>query len=125
MSADTEDEKSIGIKIIVTFDEAYRAYQGTLAAVIRIRRPDAEVITTEPEKIDELARRLAPDLVIGSRSEDEGPDGVRAWIELAPGPTQTTKVRVGGRRSEMTNPTLDKLLMVIEEVVQLKRTGDL
>jgi hypothetical protein len=125
VSADTEDEKSIGIKIIVTFDEAYRAYQGTLAAVIRILRPDAEVITTEPEKIDELARRLAPDLVIGSRSEDEGPDGVRAWIELAPSPTQTTKVRVGGRRSEMTNPTLDKLLMVIEDVEQLKRAGDL
>jgi hypothetical protein len=32
---------------------------------------------------------------------------------------------VDGQYSEVVNPTLDKLLVIIEEVAQLKRMGDL
>ena len=124
MSANIEHKKT-QIKIIVALDEEYRAYQGTLAATIRILRPDAEVMTVEPEKVRGAAKRFGPDIVIGSRSEDGDLEDVRAWIELAVDPARSMKVRVDGQYSEVVNPTLDKLLEIIEEVAQLKRMDDL
>ena len=72
-----------------------------------------------------MARRFGPDIVRGSRSEDGDLEDVRAWIELAVDPARSTKVRVDGQYSEVVNPTLDKLLVIIEEVAQLKRMDDL
>lgn len=119
-----ENEEWTEIRIIVAFEDEYRAYQGTLAAAIRILRPDAEVVAAELERIDEVAKRFGPDLVIGSPLKDTDLDGVRAWIELSLDPAQLTKVNVDGKYSEMINPTLDKLLVIFEEVAQLTQTSD-
>jgi len=125
VSTEIERKRTTGIKILVAFDDDYRAYQGTLAATIRILRPDGEVMAVEPEKMRGVAKRFGPDIVISSRFYDEDLGDVRAWIKLALDPTQSTEVRVDGQHSEMINPTLDKLLVIIEEVAQRKRTGDL
>jgi len=112
------------IRIIVAFEAEYYAYQGTLAATIRILRPDAEVVAAELERIDEVVKRFGPDIVIGSPFKDADLDGVRAWVELSLDPAQLTKVNVDGKYSEMFNPTLDKLLVIIEKVAQLTQTSD-
>ena len=112
------------IRVIVAFEDEYRAYQGTLSAAIRILRPDAEVVAAELERLDEVVKRFAPDIVIGSPFKDADLDGVRAWIELSLNPAQLTKVNVDGKYSEMFNPTLDKVLVIIEEVAQLTQTSD-
>ena len=124
MSIGTQHDRT-GIKIIIGFDDEYHAYRETLAATIRILRPEAEVMTVEQEKIGAVVKRFGPDIVIGGQFKDGVLDDVRAWIELALDPTQSTKVRVDGQYSEVVNPTLDKLLVIIEEVAQLKRMGDL
>lgn len=113
-----------GIKIIVVFEDEYRAYRGALAATIRILRPNSEVVIAEPGKIGGVVERFGPDIVIGSRFEAEDLDGVRAWIKLSLDPTRSTKVRVSGEDSEMINPTLDKLLAIIDDVEPLTRAGD-
>ena len=120
-----ENEEWTEIKIIVAFEDEFRAYQGTLAAAIRILRPEAEVMTAEPEKISWVAKRFLPDIVIGSPYKDTDLEGVSAWIELSLDPAQVTKVNVDGQYSEIANPTLDKLLAIIEEVALLTRTSDL
>jgi len=125
VSTNSGHERKTGIKILVAFDDAYRAYQGTLVATIRILRQDVEVMAAEPEKMSELAKRFDPDIVIGGSFKDEDLDDLRVWIELALDPSQSTKVLVDGQYSEMINPTLDKLLAIIEEVAQRRRTGDL
>ncbi|HJQ29068.1 MAG TPA: hypothetical protein VJ827_06985 [Rubrobacter sp.] len=66
-----------------------------------------------------------PDIVICSQPKDCDANFLRAWIELSLDPTQPTKVRVDGEYSEVINPTLDALLVIIDEVVQLTRAGDL
>ena len=123
MSTESEREEKTEIKVMIAFDNEYRAYQGALSAAIRILRPDAEVMTVEPEKLGAVAKRFCPDIVIGSRFEDDDLDDARAWIELALNPTQATRVLVHGEYAEITNPTLDKLLVIIEEVAQRKPTG--
>lgn len=125
MSISIENEEWTEIKIIVAFEDEFYAYQGTLAAAIRILCPEAEVMTAEPEKLSRVAKHFGPDIVIGNPCKDTDLEGVPAWIELSLDPAQLTKVNVDGEYSEMVNPTLDKLLAIIEEVAQLTRTRDL
>jgi hypothetical protein len=47
-----------------------------------------------------------------------------AWVELSIDSTRVTKVCLGGRYSEVTNPTLEVLLAVIDEVEELIRTNN-
>jgi stage V sporulation protein SpoVS len=124
MSASIEHEERTAIKIIVAFENEFRAYQGTLAATIGILRPDAEVMTAEPEKLKAVAKRFEPDIVIGSQFKYEDLLGVPAWIQLSLDPAHSTKVSMDGHYSEISNPTLDKLLAIIEQVAQLTRTND-
>ena len=47
-----------------------------------------------------------------------------AWVELSVDPTRPSKICVGGRYSESTNPTLEVLLAVIDEVEELIQTNN-
>jgi hypothetical protein len=125
VSLSFENNEWTEIRIIIAFEDEFRAYQETLAATIRILRPEAEVTTAEPEKISWVAKRFSPDIVIGNTCKDTDLEGVPAWIDLSLDPAQVTRVNVDGEYSEIANPTLDKLLAIIEEVAQLTRTGDL
>ena len=88
-------------------------------------RPDAAVVTAEAHEIRGVVERYGPEIVICSLPKDGDANYVRAWIELSLDPLQPTKVRVNGEHSEVINPTLDALLVIIDEVEQLARTGDL
>lgn len=116
MGTGIEDGKSTDVRVIVAFEQAFHAYQETLAVAIRILRPDAEVMTVEPEKISGAAKRFSPDLVIGSPFDEADVGSVPAWVELSIDPAQASRVNVNGDYSEMVNPTLDKLLVILEEV---------
>ena len=106
------------IKILITFEDTYYAYQGALAAAINILRPEVEVKTVEPEELRGMVERFEPDMVIGSGFNEENMRGVPAWVGLSLDPASSTRVNVCGNYSEIVNPTLDKLLEIIEEVEQ-------
>jgi CMP-2-keto-3-deoxyoctulosonic acid synthetase len=114
-------EKATEIRIVISFAQGFHAYQGALAAAIKILRPDAEVITVEPDKISEATKRFGPDVVITSRPEQANTEGVAAWVELSLDPSQASKVNLNGDRSEIANPTLDKLIGIIEKAAQLQQ----
>ena len=118
MASGIEDGEAADIKVIVAFEKAFHAYQEALAAAIRILRPDAEVMTIEPEKISGAARRFGPDVVIGSTFDEAEVEGVPVWVELSPDPSRASRVRMYGEYSEMVNPTLDKLLAILEEATR-------
>jgi len=93
-----------------------------IAAAIRVLRPHAEVESTTLEALGEAVERFDPELVICSRPNTVDPGGRIAWVELSIDPTRPSKVCVGGRYSESTNPTVEVLLAVIDEVEELIRT---
>lgn len=107
------------MRILVSFEPGYLAYQSAIAASIRILRPRAEVQTTTPDALGERVERFDPELVICSRPNTVDPGGRIAWVELSLESTRPSKVCVGGRHSELTNPTLEALLAVIDEVEKL------
>jgi hypothetical protein len=114
-------ERMDKIKILISFENEYHIYQGIIAATIRILRPHAEVDTVGLEALGEKVERFGPQVVISSLSRIANSDDVSAWIQLSIDPAQPTKIYAGKRCSEMFNPTLDKLLPVIDGSEPIRR----
>ena len=114
----------VEIRILVAFEQVYRSYQGVIAAAIRVLRPHAEVETATLEALGEEIERFDPELVICSRPSTAGPGDRIAWVEISIESTRPSKICVGGRYSESTNPTLEVLLAVIDEVDESIRTNN-
>ena len=112
------------MRILVSFEPGYLAYQGAIAGAIRILRPLTEVQTTTPNALGEEVERLDPELVICTRPNTVDPGGRIAWFELSLESTRPSKVCVGGRHSEPTNPTLEVMLEVIDEIEKLTQTDN-
>lgn len=108
----------------MTFEDEYRAYRDVIAAGIRSLRPRAEVATVGLNALDLAIERLDPQVVVCSRPYTADPGGGLAWVEVSLDPTRPTKVWFGGRRWESTEPTLDLLLVVIDEAERLARTNE-
>ena len=104
------------MRVLVAFEDDYRAYREVIAAGIGVLRPRAEVRTANPDALEEELERFKPQVVICGRPESASPSDVPAWIELSLDPLRPGRIRVGDRRWESTNPTLDVLLGVIDEV---------
>ena|SRR5215216_6588728 len=102
--------------ILVVLEDDYRAYRETIGAGLRILRTGCQVEAAALEALEEEVERFEPKVVIcsGHKTVDSG--GRPAWIELSLDPTSPTKISVGGRYLERTNPTLEELLEVIDEV---------
>ena len=112
------------MRILVAFGDDYRTYRDVIAAGISILRPRVEVETASLETLGERIEHYGPELVICCGHEAAPSGGVPAWVELSIDPTLPAKISVGGRYSERTNPTLEVLLTVIDEVEELIRTNN-
>jgi hypothetical protein len=102
----------------VALENDYRAYQDVLAVGVRILHPHAEVKTAELETLEEEIKRFEPQVLICDRPEplDSGRWG--AWLEISVDPTRPTKISAGEHSCEKTNPTMEELLAMIDEIEQ-------
>jgi hypothetical protein len=112
------------MRILVAFEYNFRAYRETIAAAIRVLRPGVEVETTSLDALGEHIERFDPHLVICSQSNTIYAGSRLAWVELSLDPLHPSKICVGGRYSERTNPTLGMLLEVIDEVKVVIQTNN-
>jgi len=111
------------MRILVAFEEDYRAYREVIAAGIRILRQHAEVETSSLDALREQIEHFDPQVVICGGHEATHSGDRPAWVELSLDSTLTAKVSVGGRYSEWTNPTLEVLLAILDEVEDLTLTS--
>lgn len=109
------------MRLLVAFEDEYRAYQGAIASAIQVLRPGMEVKTTETDALKEELSRFAPQAVICSRPEGSDPNGRVAWIELPPEPNRTAVARLGDHRFELDNPSLETVLQVVDKAELLLR----
>src|SRR3712207_3030131 len=102
------------MRLLVAFEEKYRAYQGAIASAIAILRPSVEMETGEISILTEELARFAPQAVICSLPEGPDPGERVAWVELPPESDRAARVRLGDRRFETDNPSLEEVLEVID-----------
>lgn len=116
-----EKMRSTKTRILVAFENDYRAYAGALSKAIRASGQHLHVTTTGLEALQTQVARLHPHLVISSvpnlaaKLQEEEGKLLLAWVELSLDPHQPSKFCVSGRRWESLNPSLEELLDVVEE----------
>ena len=107
----------VAIRILVALEDNFRAYRDTITACLQALRPRAATKSVGLEALEVEIERFEPQVVICSSGHKAvGFDGWLAWIELSLDPTSPTKISVRGRCFERTNPTLEELLEVIDEI---------
>jgi hypothetical protein len=110
------------MRILVAFEDDYRAYADALAKAIRAARPHLDVAMVGLEPLLTEVARLDPHLVICSSpnpAAEQQEEGKLAWVELSVDPHRPSRFCVSGRRWESLNPSLEELLGVVEETEQL------
>jgi hypothetical protein len=105
----------------VALDDDYRAYREVIATGIRLVRPNIEVATTGVDALEEEVARLDPHVVICNLPATAGSGERVPWVELSLDPTRPSVVCIGESYSERSNPTLEALLQVIDEVDRTMR----
>ena len=109
------------MRVLVAFDEAYRAYGEFLAAAIRRARPHLEAKAVLWDALEEELHHSDPYLVICSPPVPENPVSSReAWVELSVDPQQPSRIRLGEQRLEKLNPSLEEMLWVVDEARKLE-----
>jgi len=109
----------IDVRVLVAFEDDYRSYREVIATGIRVLRPRTEVETAPMEELEEQIERFDPQLVVCSRPNTLASRRCAAWVELPLDPTRPTKICVAGRYSKRSNPEVEVLIAVIDEVEQL------
>lgn len=105
-------------------DDDYRSYRGAIAAVIQVLRPYIEVDTVNLDGFDERLERFDPHVVICTLPVTTTSGERLAWVQLSLDPLRPSVFCVRGRYSEQTNPALDSLIAVIDDVEKFVETRD-
>ncbi|QIN80146.1 hypothetical protein GBA65_18295 [Rubrobacter marinus] len=103
------------MRILVAFEDEYRAFRDAIAGAFRLLRPADEVETAELGTLRERVARFDPHLVVTGLPNAFGSGGRVAWVQLSPDPNRPSSVCVGGRRWEAANPSMEDLVSVTEE----------
>jgi hypothetical protein len=111
------------MRILISYEESYRVYSDALQRAIRGLRPEAEVTVCSLAQIGEQLESLDPNLVVSSNPNTVDPGGRAAWYRLSPEPDEASEACLGGRRWRRSNPPLEELLALIDEVEALVRSG--
>ena len=111
----------IRARILVAYEEEYRAYREAIAAGVRLLRPRAEVRAAAPAELEAELERFAPHVVVCGVRGRQDPGDVVAWVGLPPEVGRPARVRVGEGRREEAGLTLEGLLGIVDEAEALVR----
>jgi|SRR5215210_4191555 len=113
------------MRVLLAFEEEYRAYIGAVANAIRTFRSHVEVALTNTQELEAEVERFNPQLVICSSPIPSNPVDPQliSSIEISPESDQPSSFRVGERHWESTNPTLGETLSVVDETNLLYRAS--
>jgi hypothetical protein len=110
----------IRVRVLVAFEDTYRAYGDAIVRAIRSTYPRLEVLAVAD--VRELEAQVAlfdPHLVITSRSSHPASPASRhgrlSRVKLSVDPNQPSLLCVDGQVRESLNPSLEELLVVVED----------
>jgi hypothetical protein len=111
----------IRVRVLVAFEDTYRAYGDAIVRAIRNTYPRLEVVVAVAD-LRELEAQVAlfdPHLVISSRSSHPAPLASRrgrlSRVKLSVDPDQPSLLCINGQRWESLNPSLEELLDVVND----------
>jgi hypothetical protein len=110
-------------RVLVLLTNEPRAYRESIAQVFRQLRPNVEVVTAEPDELEDRVLSLAPQMVIFSEATDLVRERVPIWVELYPGYGPRSVIGVGEERSTIEEIQLSDLLSALDRAEHLAQQG--
>ena len=111
------------IRVLLAYEDEYRAYREVISAGIQIVRPHVEVDISSLEALEESIERFDPHLVICSQPNTYDPGGRPAWVENSVNNVRMpSTICVGGHCSKRADLSFEMLLEVIDGVEKLVQT---
>jgi hypothetical protein len=108
------------MRVLVSFEEAYRVYGHIITGAIQGSRPGVETQAVERAALEEVVDQWDPHLVICSPPVPPNPISTReAWVEFSLDPERPSRVRLGEQRWEPLKLSLEELLSVVDEAEKL------
>jgi hypothetical protein len=108
------------MRVLIAMEEDYQLYRDVLSGSLKAMRPLLELATVAPEDFEERLESFEPHVVICGGQNFARSEGPLVWIDLAFDPTmplrRPAQFWVEGRCREISNPDLQNLLSVIDEV---------
>ena len=96
-----------------------RSYRETIAYALAELRPNAEVLTVDPEDLERELLRVSPQLVVCSRVTRLIKREAPAWIELYPDLASESVVGFDGQRITYPDIDLETVLSIVDEAERL------
>lgn len=109
------------MRILVAFEDEYRAFRDAISDALKVLRPGDEVEAAGLAALGERVAPFDPHMVVASVPNVFDPGGREAWVELSPEPGLPSRVCVGGRRRVVLNPSIGDLVSFAEETEALVR----
>lgn len=91
-----------------------RAYREVLASALQALRPGLTITLVEPDGLDEAVGRLAPHLVLCSRTTELLEMHVPNWVALYPDGAARVLISLVGRRSDAADLELAEILAIVD-----------
>lgn len=107
--------ETVHTRVLVAYEEEYRAYREAIAAGVRLLRPHADVRTAAPDELGAELERFDPQMVVCGVPGRLDPGRAPAWVELPAEVGRPARVRVGDGRREHVGLTLEGLLGIVDE----------
>ena len=109
----------IRVRVLVAFEDTYRAYGDAIVRAIRSTYPRLEVVAVpDLRELQAEVALLDPHLVISSSSHPAplaSRRGRLSRVKLSVDPNQPSLLCMDGQRRESLNPSLEELLDVVED----------
>lgn len=109
------------LRVLVAFEDEYRAYRGAISTAVQDLRPRVRVEMSGTDALPRELARFDPQAVICTRPEGPETADRVAWIELPLEPDRTARARLADRRFDLANPSLQKILEIIDDAERLLR----
>ncbi len=99
------------------------SYREVMAAALGALRPQHQVFLVAPDDLDNEVTRLAPEMVVSSRSSAVVQGIARAWVMLYPDGASHAVVSIDGVRSTVEDMEFNSLLTIVDRTEQLTEPG--
>ena len=97
-----------------------RMYREVLALLLHRNRPEAEVLISPPEALDEEVRRFNPHLVVCSEGAvPDIPPGVLCRVEIMVSDGLDARIGLDGQVAESKDLSIEDLLAVVDEAEKM------
>ncbi len=110
-------------KICVLLANEPRVYREAMATAFRQLRPGAEIAVAEPDELDDEIVDLRPHLVLSSQPVRCLEDNLLPHVLLYPEGESKALVNIDGQQMTIVGVELDDLLLVIDRVQNVVKTG--